>query len=141
MDLAAVRETVGRLAGEYQLCYLGYDPYQCELMAQDLTAAGIPAAEMTFVGKNLDLMASTLMQAFRQRSIDISRADRALIDDLQRLTIVERKFGYKLTSVSDETGHADRAIAAAIMLPLMTELANGEPPADYGHLPLTIAAC
>ncbi len=140
VDLRAVRDAVQAAWSKWGLVWCGYDPHQAALMAQDLEAAGVTMTEVPFVGQNLDLMASTLMQAFRGRTIDLYR-DPDLLDDLSRLTIEERRFGYKLTSVSDESGHADRAIALAIALPTMTELANlAAGPDDEDDLPQRIVA-
>jgi phage terminase large subunit-like protein len=125
IDLRSIRTEVQEAYDRWGLVWCGYDPHQAALMAQDLEAAGCPMTEVPFVGRNLDMMASTLMQVFRGRTIDLY-PDPQLLDDLSRLTIEERRFGYKLTSVSDEAGHADRAIALAIALPTLTELANLE---------------
>src|SRR5690606_21523037 len=100
----------------YSLTSVGYDPHQAALMAQRLTRQGVRMDEVPFVGKNLDLMATTLLETFRSKIIDLYDCDR-LITDLQRLTIVEKSFGMKLESISDADGHADSAIALAIALP------------------------
>jgi hypothetical protein len=139
VDLIEVRDAVLEAARVFSLGAVAYDPFQAELMAQELTAAGIPTMEQKFVGGNLDMMASTLMQAFRGRTIDLY-PDPELVADLRRLTIEERRFGHKLVSASDEQGHADRAIALSIILPAMLEVANSEPPDDAGDLPGRVVA-
>ena len=82
---------------------------------------GVRMEPVPFVGKNLDLMANTLLQTFRSRTIDLYSAalgTAELIRDLGRLSIVERGFGYKLEAPKDKRlGHADRAFALAIALP------------------------
>ena len=78
---------------------------------------------MKFVGQNLTKMASTLIQVFSGRRIDLIR-DPQLIDDLLRLSIVERPYGYRLEAVSDDRGHADRATALAIALPIAAEISE-----------------
>ena len=85
--------------------------------------------EVTFNGQNLDRMASTLLDVFRSRRIDMYECPR-LISDLRRLTIEEKSYGYKLTSVRDESGHADTATALAIGL-LMSKDAP-KPRAPWG---------
>ncbi len=90
-------------------------------MAQRLQRSGLAMREVTFVGKNLDKMATTLLEIFRSRKIDLYD-DRLLVRDLSRLTIVEKHFGHKLEAVSDADGHADRAIALAIAAPLAIDL-------------------
>jgi L-alanine-DL-glutamate epimerase-like enolase superfamily enzyme len=103
-----------------------FDPHQAILLAQQLAARGLTLFEMPFTGPNCNKMASALLQAFRERRIDLYRdadGDR-LIDDLGRLTIVEKSFGYKLEASHDpNTGHADRAFALAIALPAALEAA------------------
>lgn len=121
VDLIAVRRGVVTAHKKYDLRWLGYDPSQAELMAQELEREGVPACPVEFRGKMLDLMAREILQAFRNRRIDLYRDER-LLNDLFRLTIEERSYGYKLSAVSDDMGHADTAIALAIPLPLALEI-------------------
>jgi phage FluMu gp28-like protein len=61
---------------------------------------------------------------FRNRTVRLYR-DEALLRDLMRLTIVERANGsFRLQTMRDEHGHADRAIALAMALPTATQLAK-----------------
>lgn len=117
VNLVAVRAAVLEAHKRYGFCWLGYDPSQCELMAQDLVNEDVPMVPVEFRGKMLDLMAREILQAFRNRKIELYD-DPQLVDDLFRLTIEERSYGYKLSAISDDSGHADRAIALAITLPL-----------------------
>ena len=121
VDLMAVRRSVLTAHRKYDLRWLGYDVSQAELMAQELEREGVPVVPVQFRGKMLDLMAREILQTFRNRRIELYR-DQRLIDDLYRLAIVERSYGYKLEAVSDDMGHADRAIALAIPLPLALEI-------------------
>lgn len=117
VDLIAVQEYVEESVAEHKIKMVHYDPAEAGLMAQQLTRAGVPMDEKRFVAKNLDEMASALLQAVRSRSLDLYR-DKELIHDLLRLNIVQKKFGFKLEAARDQTtGHADRAIALAIALP------------------------
>ena len=125
VDLLAVRRGVLTAHRRFNLRWLGYDPSQAELMAQELERAEVPMCPVEFRGKRLDLMARELLQTFRNRRIDLYPDDQ-LINDLFRLVIVERSYGFKLTAISDETGHADRAIALAITLPLALEIAMAD---------------
>jgi phage terminase large subunit-like protein len=118
VDLVAVREAQLDAHRRFGLFWCGFDPSQALLMAQELALEGLPMQEVTFGGKNLDTMARDLLSTFRNRRIDLYPDD-LLIEDLHRLTIVERRYGYKLEAVSDERGHADRATALAIVLPMM----------------------
>ena len=121
VNLIDVRRGVMTAHRKYGLRWLGYDPSQAELMAQELEREDVPMCAVEFRGKNLDLMAREILQAFRNRRIDLY-PDNRLIDDLYRLTIEERSYGYKLSAISDDEGHADRAIALAITLPLALEI-------------------
>ena len=141
VDLVAVRRGVLTAHKRYGLAWLGYDPSQAELMAQELEHADVPMCPMEFRGKNLDRMAREILQTFRNRRIDLYRDER-LIDDLFRITITERSYGFKLEAISDSSGHADRAIALAITLPLALEVAMAdiEPEEDVEPAPLLIRA-
>lgn len=125
VDLIAVREATLEAWATYGLVWVGFDPSQAELMSQELRGRGVPMEPMNFVGKNLHLMASSLMETFRDRRIELVR-EGGLVDDLRRLSIVEKKFGMKLEAISDESGHADEAIALSIILPVMMEISSTE---------------
>jgi phage terminase large subunit-like protein len=100
VDLMAVEEAVYEAWRAFRPSVVGYDPSQAALMAQRLTRRGVPMREIPFVGKNLDRMATSLLEIFRSRAIDLYR-DEKLIRDLQRLSIVEKSFGHKLEAVAD----------------------------------------
>lgn len=117
VDLPAVQAYVEESYKKHKLKAVHFDPHEAGLMAQQLTRAGLPMRPMNFIGKNLDMMASDLLQAIRSRSLDLYR-DKELIHDLLRLNLVQKRFGFKLEAARDQaTGHADRAIALAIALP------------------------
>lgn len=142
VHLPTVRQSVLEAHQRFGLGWVGFDPSQAHLMAQDLAAAGLNMVEVPFSGKNLDNMARDLLGAFRGRRVDLYPDD-LLIEDLHRLTIVERRYGYKLEAVSDERGHADRATALAIVLPTMLEVSQLEPepePEDFGQGPIQLIA-
>jgi hypothetical protein len=138
VDLAAVRDAVTDLARRFGAPVL-YDPHNAALMVQDFQRAGVHAVEVAYSAANLSLMASSLMQAFRDGKIELYD-DAALIADLHKLSIEERgPFGLKLTAPADrETGHADRAFALATCLPAALELLqyggiidfSGQPPIE-----------
>jgi len=79
-------------------------------------------------------MARDLLSAFRGGQIEMYNNPQ-LINDLSRLTIAEKSFGYKLEAASDEEGHADRAVALAIALPQALYLCQSEPPDDNPDRP------
>jgi hypothetical protein len=82
--------------------------------------------EMTFTGKNLNLMASTLLDVFRSRRLQMYKHD-ALVADLSRLTIEEKAYGYRLSAIRNEHGHCDLATALAIALPIAVGEADNLP--------------
>lgn len=99
----------------YNIECMFFDPYQAVAIRQRLTRFGVRAVDVPFTGPNLDLMATRLLYAFRNRAIDLYR-DPKLIDDLLRLEIEEKPHGFRITATRDETGHCDRATAMAIVL-------------------------
>ena len=82
--------------------------------------------EVAFVGKNLNEMASTLLDVFRSRRIALYDHP-ALIADLGRLSIEEKSYGHRLSATRTEEGHADLATALAIALPIAVEQSGKVP--------------
>ena len=132
VDLECVESAVLGAHQQFGLRQCRYDPYQAELMAQRLSRKGLWMTPMPFVGKNLNLMATTLLEVFQSGRIELYEHKR-LIRDLGRLRIVEKSFGHKLEATRDENGHADTAIALAIALPAATELLADSGEAWLGH--------
>jgi hypothetical protein len=91
------------------------DPYQAELLAQQLAKAGVRVELIPFVGKNLNEMASNLIEAFADRNIDLY-PHAALLDDLKRLRIKETAAGWKLDPARTQAGHGDRATGLSLAL-------------------------
>ena len=86
-------------------------------LAERMQRAGLVCEQLPFVGRHLNEMASTIVETFRTRSIELYRGCPELIRDLKRLVIVEKSFGLKLEAPTTEQGHADNAFALAICLP------------------------
>lgn len=125
VDLAAIQATIVAAHRQYKLETVFYDPYQAELMGQQLRVAcrGMNVEPMNFVGANLAKMATVAMESFRSRRIDLYPETR-LLDDLRRLTIEEGKsYGHRLSSTRDSDGHCDLATAFVIALPGAIEAA------------------
>ena len=123
VDLATVEGAVVRAANKYHGIVIGYDPYQCEYMGQRLRKMGVNAVPVPFSGKNCHIMATSMMQAFKTRRITLY-PDQQLVEDIGKLNIVQKQFGYKLEAPADASGHADSAIALAIamaVLPVVLE--------------------
>jgi hypothetical protein len=123
VDLQAIQVDIERQHRAFRLTKLMYDQAQAVLMAQQLQSVGIYCEEMSFSGKGLSVMATTIIEAFKGRYIELYR-DEELISDLTKLNIVERAFGFKIEASEDQSGHADRAFAFAIALPAAVELAS-----------------
>ncbi len=130
VDLDAVSAGVLTAHRQFGLKRVLYDPHQCALMAQQLARAGVPMVEMPFVGGNLHQMASTLVESFRSKRLELYR-DESLVTDLTQLCIAERSYGLKLEAKRSSNGHADRAIAMSICLPYAMEMLTNNPP-DLG---------
>ena len=111
-------------------------------MAQRLELQLVRLKEVPFTGAALNLMASTLLDVFRSRRIELVDCPQ-LISDLRRLTIEEKSYGYRLSATRDDTGHADLATSLAVALPLAVTLLgttypyvgaySGEPIRDGQH--------
>jgi phage terminase large subunit-like protein len=125
VDLIAVKAWVADAHRRFRLAKLLYDPYQAELMAMQLQReCNLTVEPMQFSGANLNLMATTLLETFRSRRIDLFPQATKLAADIRKLTIVEKSYGHRLDAVSDSTGHADEATALAIALPHAVHLAS-----------------
>lgn len=122
VDLPAIQADIERQHKTFRLSKLMYDQAQAILMAQQLQQVGIFCEEMSFSGKGLSVMATTIIEAFKGRYVELYR-DEELISDLTKLNIVERAFGFKIEASEDQSGHADRAFAFAIALPAAVEIA------------------
>ena len=72
--------------------------------------------EVPFVGQSLNLMATTMLEVFRHRRLEMFDCP-PLINDLGRLTIEEKTYGHRLSATRNESGHADLATALAIACP------------------------
>jgi phage terminase large subunit-like protein len=116
IDLDEVELAVWQEHQRFGLKSCRFDPHQCGQMSQRLSKRGVPMVEVPFVGANLNLMASCLVQTFRERGVQLYD-DPRLIKDLLRLTIIEKSYGMRLESTRDADGHADRATAFALALP------------------------
>lgn len=133
--LEEVKQACMRAARRYRLAGILADKWQAEYMCEVLTAEGVQMNTIQFTPKNCDKMATTLLDAFSNQKIDMYR-DPALIRDLGKLSIVERRQGFKLEATRDEHGHCDRATAMVLALFWGKEIMDGmfqlhrEPPPE-----------
>jgi hypothetical protein len=112
IDLSILRQAILTLNEIYNPHFM-VDPYQAELLVEDLQQRGVAAETVTFTGKNLMEMAAALVEAFSSRQIEIWN-DVLLLSDLRRLKLVETPGGYRLEASRTAQGHADRATALAL---------------------------
>ena len=127
IDLMAVRDYIKDIAKIYKLFRLYYDPYQAELLSQELVSDRIPMREMTFSStKNLTEMATTFLQIATSRQFDCyDDEDGRVRSDFGKFNIVEKSYGHRLEAVKDETGHCDVGTAILICLPAAVEFMRG----------------
>lgn len=121
---AHVQQEVWATCKQFRVLGVAFDPYQFVGSAEWLSSqydqatdyqVSVTPAEMT--AKRLSMMATTLLSVLRNRELE-GYPDDELRTDLLKLAIEERMGGYKLVAAKDEeTGHADRAMALAIILP------------------------
>jgi hypothetical protein len=135
VDIATVEKAVITATRDFEVNVWGFDPWQALHLAQNLAKRGVPVYETPFTASNKDIMARSLLSAFRERLIRLY-PDAELRRDLLRLRIRESAThgGYRLDSIKDEQGHADRAIALAIALPSALRVAREFLPAG-GDVP------
>ncbi len=114
IDLMKLEEEIVALHKLYGFD-LFYDPWQAELLAQRLRSRGVRTHEVPFSGPNLQKMASATVETFSEGQIALYD-DAALLDDLRSLKVIEKSYGYRIDAERGAAGHADRAIALALML-------------------------
>jgi hypothetical protein len=119
VDIGEVESEIIEAHRRYNLAVVGYDPSQAEYMAQRLRKVGVPAQSIPPGPKFQQASAAELLQAFKERRIDLYR-DPTLLADLRTLRVKEVPYGYRLvaprTSGDVATGHADTASALQIGL-------------------------
>lgn len=123
IDMSQIEAAIRDAWRVFELTGLFYDPNECRYLSQKIRASGLRMEEVTFTGKNLVNMASAVLQGFREHRVELYPDD-LLVNDLLRLVIVEKSYGYRLEATRDEHGHADRATALAIVLPVALEISG-----------------
>lgn len=115
----------------FGLSLLVFDVSQCHYIAQKLIVeTRNEGNELEVVEWNSaaprarDVQARALVQIFRNRMIDLYPAPR-LEEDLLRIQIEEKLSGHKVTAISDDRGHADRAIALSFIADLAVRHLDG----------------
>lgn len=115
VDIESIERSIARLDRRYRFASVAYDPWQATYLAERLAKSGIPASEVPFSGPNLRAMCSSVLEAFRERNIDLY-PDSDLLRDLRRLRVIERSYGVRLDSPRGPDGHGDAATALALAI-------------------------
>lgn len=148
VNLQEIEDTLIDLHVRFKLKTLNADPWNATHMVQRLQAAGlgvqdrylgrmestrlVPIVEVPQTGGTLQAMASTLIEAFNDRRVELFE-DADLRRDLLRFRIEERSYGFRLTSPQDEYGHGDMGTAFSLAMLAASELA-GKPIYRVGTL-------
>jgi len=135
VDLQQIEDTLLDLHQKFNLRQLNYDPWEARHLASRLQSAGLgrlvrgsnrksslPVVEVTPTGKNLQAIATAVIEGFNDRRLELYE-DPDLRRDLTRLRVEERTYGFRLTSPHDEHGHGDMATAFGLAMLAATELA------------------
>jgi hypothetical protein len=131
VDLASVRLALLEAHRAYQPLFL-FDPWQTELLAQDLKRLGVRVELQPFTGASLSEMAAGLIEAFSGRQIDIW-PDPELLEDLKGLSVVEGPAGWRLAAPRTSAGgHADRAVALVLAVLASRRHPWEQPPVEDG---------
>jgi phage terminase large subunit-like protein len=119
VELEHVEGCILALREQFKLSVLSYDPWQSEYVGERLRKAGLRCEPTHFTSTSLQGMATAVLDAFRDRMIELPNTlpnHAALLADLRALRIVERNYGFRLESPHDGRGHGDAATALAIAL-------------------------
>jgi phage terminase large subunit-like protein len=119
VDLNEVEAAILAAHKRFGLSCVAVDPWQSELMVQRLQRRGLPVYLLQQTGINLQAQASAVLDAFRERIIDLFPCDE-LLADLRGLQVAERHYGFRLVSPratrtdTHATAHGDSATAFSL---------------------------
>ena len=136
VNLQEVEDALLRLHDAFDFRQLNYDPWQATHMASRLQTAGLggmvhgkdrraslPMVEIAPTGKNLQAMATSVIESFNDRRLELY-ADIDLRRDIVRMRVEERQYGFRLTSPRDELGHGDLGTAFSLAMLAAVETAS-----------------
>jgi hypothetical protein len=123
VSLEAVKTSILIAHRQFNLAGVALDPYQGEMLAEQLEKAGVPVIRTPQTQISLQDQATALVECFQQRTIELFEHD-DLLADLKRLQIKDT--GLKIRLVSPEqtasdssgTGHGDIASALSFAISL-----------------------
>ena len=139
VDLLEVEDTIRKLHNAFALKQISFDPWEARHLMSSLQAGGLgrmgagagynrkdkqqlPLVEVPPAGKNLQAIATALLECFADRRIELFN-DFDLVRDLKRLRVEERSYGFRLTSPRDALGHGDMVTAFGLALLAASEQA------------------
>ena len=114
VDIEQIEETIVKLDSRFHL-QIGADPWQAAYLIERLRKRNVLIVPVDFTGSNLKSMASSTLEAFRERNIELF-PEPQLVGDLRALRVEERSYGFRLVSPRGPNGHGDSATALAIAL-------------------------
>lgn len=128
VSLEEVEKEILALHARYGM-FVAADPWQAAQMLERLQARQVACDGFAFTGSNLDEMCSATLSAFNDRTLEIY-PDNALLADLRRLRVEEKRYGVRLTSPraragdADSTAHGDTCTALALALTAAKRFGN-----------------
>lgn len=140
IDLNEVEKHVLEMDALFGLQYVGFDPWQAELLASRIEAdsgrrrrnqqrrnwAKPFMHEVQPTAANLRAQATLVIETFNDRRFEAFHCE-PLRQDLYKLRVEEKSYGIRLTSPKDETGHGDTFSAFSLALLVGHELGNKRP--------------
>jgi phage terminase large subunit-like protein len=114
VDLISVKNAVLEMNEKFHPIFF-IDPYQAELLGQQLAEKGVRFELVPFAGKTLMEMASNLLEVFSNHEIDLFR-HQELLSDLRRLRVKETPAGWRLDAARTATGHCDLGMALSLAI-------------------------
>lgn len=137
IDLREVERHILDLDRRFGLEFVGFDPWQAELLAQRLEADSERRRrnqrrrhwvepwmqEVTPTAANLREIATLTIESFTDRRLELFDCV-ALRNDLLKLRVEEKSYGIRLTSPRDGDGHGDTFSAFSLALTLAHDLSG-----------------
>jgi hypothetical protein len=119
VDLSDVEATIVATHERFGLSACAADPFQAALMVERLQRRGLPIYTLDQTGITLQAQATAVLDAFRERIVDLYPHDQ-LLADLRGLQIAARSYGWRLVSPratrmdTHATQHGDTATGFSI---------------------------
>jgi hypothetical protein len=139
VNLTEVEDAIAEAHARFGLKACNYDPWNAAHLASRLQAGGlsmyshnlgkhhqtsrVTMVETTPTPKNLQAMATVLIEAFNDHRIELFPLPE-LHRDLRRLRVEEKSYGFRLTAPRDATGHGDLGTAFTLALLAASDIAS-----------------